>query len=154
MADHARQQVIEAFAALLTGMTSVADADVVVNRIYSTAANAAIAVRQGTDGLGGIETIGFEQDREVRIIVDYAAKAGTGDATTAVEKLNAMEVEVLKKVIVTPPTLGGKVKYLEWESTTAVEISGDEEKPVAMMTGVFVAIYRIDARVPDVLLGF
>jgi hypothetical protein len=152
---HAADQIIDAFKALLVGMTTTPDAAVSRDSVYDISLDTAIVVRQGARAiLEGEATFGRTQKWQQEIIVECHAKRLTTASPVLVAALNNMEAEVTAKVILNPPTLGGLLGtgYLEHVETGAVQLTPDEERPVGQLDARFSAVYRINTADPTVIL--
>lgn len=148
MADHLRKRIRSAAATKLTGLTTTG-ANVFTSRAYPLQDANLPALRITTPseqsemvsmGIGN-RTV----ERTLTLQVEGVVKALTGFEDTCDQI--AKEVEI---ALANDNTLGGLCKYIQLRST-ATEISGEAEKPIAVTTMLFDVLYHTSLNAPDVL---
>ena len=137
--SHARTQIRQAVVALLTGNTEAG------NRVFSSRVHPlddaklpALLVFTPSDD---VEKPSMQrprtQHRNLQLVIEGYVKA-RGDIDAEADAL-AQEVET---IIGSNPTLGGLAKDAMLVSTTT-QLSGEGEKPVAVVTLTFVVLYCV-----------
>lgn len=147
MADHLRKRIRSATATTLTGLTTTASR-VYTSRAYPLQDANLPALRITTPseqsemvsmGIGN-RTV----QRTMTLQVDAVVKSVSGFEDTCDQI--AKEVEI---ALANDNTLGGLCKYIQLRST-ATEISGEAEKPIAVTTMLFDVLYLASLNAPDV----
>lgn len=149
MANHSRQQIRVAFAALLTGLTTTGS-NVFRSRVKVLADNElpALIVLTNDETIETITgTVPPIQDRQLEVDVTAYVKKSTSLDDTIDTIIN--EVEKAVGVSVAANTLNGLVKDIVLQSIT-VDINNDNEKPVGQAQMKFNANYCTLASAPDV----
>lgn len=150
----APDQVLDAAKALLVSMTTVPDANVGRDRVYDSAVDTAINIRQGEDTVRLDEgTVAYLERHELHFFLDCEAKIATAAATTVVPQLNNMADEARKKLMVAYPRLSGLVEMLWLVRALAPVLSKEQEKPLGVLTLEFACVYDADERTPDVIVS-
>jgi len=146
--SHARTQIRQAVVALLTGNTEAG------NRVFSSRVHPlddaklpALLVFTPSDD---VEKPSMQrprtQHRNLQLVIEGYVKA-RGDIDAEADAL-AQEVET---IIGSNPTLGGLAKDAMLVSTTT-QLSGEGEKPVAVVTLTFVVLYCVKENAPGTLI--
>jgi len=143
--SHARTQIRQAVVALLNGNTEAG------NRVFSSRAHPlddaklpALLVYTPQENIGERSMQRPRtQQRQLQLAVEGYLKA-RGDIDAEADAL-ALEVEQL---IAADPTLAGLVKDISLEST-ATQLSGEGEKPVAVITLTFAVLYSVKENAPQ-----
>jgi hypothetical protein len=149
--SHARDQLADAFAGKLVSMTTVPDAQVFRDEVYDQDVDEAIVVRQGPDEvLEEEDTLGLDQKRAFLILAECIARRGHDASPSSVATANTIEAEVQAKVMA-DLTLGG-LCIVYPAGTERVEVSGEQQKPVASRTAAFRCVYRVNALDPTTIL--
>lgn len=143
--SHARTQIRQAVVALLNGNTEAG------NRVFSSRVHPlddaklpALLVYTPQENVGERSMQRPRtQQRQLQLAVEGYLKA-RGDIDAEADAL-ALEVEQL---IAADPTLAGLVKDITLEST-ATQLSGEGEKPVAVITLTFAVLYCVKENAPQ-----
>jgi hypothetical protein len=143
--SHARTQIRQAVVALLNGNTEAG------NRVFSSRVHPlddaklpALLVYTPQENIGERSMQRPRtQQRQLQLAVEGYLKA-RGDIDAEADAL-ALEVEQL---IAADPTLAGLVKDISLEST-ATQLSGEGEKPVAVITLTFAVLYCVKENAPQ-----
>lgn len=143
--SHARTQIRQAVVALLNGNTEAG------NRVFSSRVHPlddaklpALLVYTPQENIGERSMQRPRtQQRQLQLMVEGYLKA-RGDIDAEADAL-ALEVEQL---IADDPTLAGLVKDISLEST-ATQLSGEGEKPVAVITLTFAVLYCVKENAPQ-----
>lgn len=143
--SHARTQIRQAVVALLNGNTEAG------NRVFSSRVHPlddaklpALLVYTPQENIGERSMQRPRtQQRPLQLAVEGYLKA-RGDIDAEADAL-ALEVEQL---IAADPTLAGLVKDISLEST-ATQLSGEGEKPVAVITLTFAVLYCVKENAPQ-----
>lgn len=146
--SHARTQIRQAVVALLTGHTA-AGSRVYTSRVYplDDPKLPALLVSTPQESMGNpTMQRPRTQQRTPQLVIEGYVKA-RGDIEAEADAL-AVEVE---KIIGADPTLGGRVKDTMLDST-AIQLSGDGEKPVAVITLSFAVLYYTKENAPQTLV--
>jgi len=147
MANHAKQQIREAVAALVTGLTTTASR-VYKNRKRPLAANdlPCLMVMNGDDDLVDVYGSPLTECRLFQIKIKAVVKAG--DNVDDVLDTISKEVET---VLGANPKLGGLVKDIQYASSTSDFDDGSELK-IGWSDTVFNIRYEVRRGAPDVLV--
>lgn len=145
---HARTQIRQAVVALLMGNTAAG------NRVYSSRVHPlddpklpALLVFTPQESMGNpTMQRPRTQQRTLQLMIEGYVKA-RGDIDAEADAL-ALEVE---QIIAADPTFGGRVKDAMLD-TTATQLSGDGEKPVAVITLTFAVLYCVKENAPETLV--
>jgi hypothetical protein len=143
--SHARTQIRQAVVALLNGNTEAG------NRVFSSRVHPlddaklpALLVYTPQENIGERSMQRPRtQARQLQLAMEGYLKA-RGDIDAEADAL-ALEVEQL---IAADPTLAGLVKDISLEST-ATQLSGEGEKPVAVITLTFAVLYCVKENAPQ-----
>lgn len=143
--SHARTQIRQAVVALLNGNTEAG------NRVFSSRVHPlddaklpALLVYTSQENVGERSMQRPRtQQRQLQLAVEGYLKA-RGDIDAEADAL-ALEVEQL---IAADPTLAGLVKDISLESTST-QLSGEGEKPVAVITLTFAVLYCVKENAPQ-----
>ena len=145
---HARTTIRQAIVTLLTGATAAGN-NVFDSRVYPVDANSLPGIivysnNEATD----TDTISppRSQTRVVSISVEVYAKV-TSNVETVVDDL-AVEIEQL---IGADSTIGGVCKDTVLESTE-ISLTGEGEKPLAVLTLTFEILYRVKENSPQTII--
>lgn len=145
--SHVRQQIREAAATLLTGLTSTG-ARVYQSRIYTLRDTDLPCLLITTDDEQDV-TLGLNeyaaQERSLQLSIRCVSK----QVADLDDKLDTMLAEV--ETAIGNQTLGGKAKTLQLESIT-IEMSDELEKPVGIATAVFRITYYTATGTPATAL--
>lgn len=149
MANHVRQQIREAAAALLTGLaTSGARVYQSRIRVYADADLPCLNITTN-DELINAASVGFPTllDRQINMVVEAVAKqsANLDDALDTMCK----EVEIALNATVNTNTLGGIAKHTVL-SSIEINMNGDGEVPVGSARMNFTVTYKTRADQPDI----
>ncbi|MBT6555125.1 MAG: hypothetical protein HON50_05875 [Candidatus Marinimicrobia bacterium] len=140
---HVRQLIRDKMKTLLTGL-STTGSSVYISRVYNHKTLPALAIythdEQSSDDLDNVTFGSTNQHRLLNIVVEARAKA-----TANVDKtLDTISAEVETALFASgDTTLDGKCKYFEFNGLE-IELSGEQEQPVGLMTMRFSALYRVD----------
>jgi len=138
---HVRQLIRDKIKSLLTGLTTTGSR-VYTSRVYNHKALPALAIythdEQSSDDLENVTFGETTQHRLLNIVVEARAKA-TANLDKTLDTISA-EVET---ALFADTTLGDKCKYFEFNGLE-VELSGESDQPVGLMTMRFSALYRVD----------
>lgn len=142
MANHVRQQIREAVVTALTGLTTTA-ARIHDSRIYELRSLPALVV-YATDEISEPSDLSGKIDRELTVRVEGYAKAVSSveDTIDTIGK----EIEV---AIDTDQTFGGLAMRTILDSVN-IDLSGEGEKPLAVLTMDYKILYRTAKGSPDV----
>lgn len=144
---HVRQQIREAVATLLTGLTTTG-ARVYQSRIYPLRDSDLPCLLISTDDEQDV-TLGpgenSAQERNLQLSIRCVSK----QVTDLDDKLDTMLAEV--ETALGNQTLSGKAKALQLESIN-IEMSDDLEKPVGIATAVFRVTYYTATGTPATAL--
>ena len=146
--SHARTQIRQAVVAMLTGNTA-AGSRVYTSRVYplDDPKLPALLVFTPQESMGNPSMQRPRtQQRTPQLVIEGYVKA-RGDIEAEADAL-AVEVE---KIIGADPTLGGRVKDTMLDSTS-IQLSGDGEKPVAVITLTFAVLYCTKENAPETLV--
>jgi hypothetical protein len=148
MANHLRQQIREAAAALLTGLTTTGPR-VYQSRVYPLAEGQLPALRVWTRD-ESIEQAAFggaarAQVRTLTLVVEACAKAGTDLDDT----LDTMAKEV--EVALAGATFTALAKDCQL-ADTEIELVGEGEQPLGVARLAFRVLYMTAANAPDAAL--
>lgn len=143
--SHARTQIRQAVVALLNGNTEAG------NRVFSSRVHPlddaklpALLVYTPQENIGERSMQRPRtQQRQLQLAVEGYLKA-RGDIDAEADAL-ALDVEQL---IAADPTLAGLVKDITLEST-ATQLSGEGERPVAVITLTFAVLYCVKENAPQ-----
>jgi hypothetical protein len=148
MADHVRQQIRQAAASVLTGLTSTGPR-VFKSRIYALDETELPALRiytnnEDVEATGNTIGVGAILDRTLNLTVEAVAKANANldDALDTMTK----EVEM---ALAANYTLNGLVKSVDLTGID-IELSAEAEKPTGQATIKFRVNYFTDAGAPDI----
>jgi hypothetical protein len=147
MANHLRQQIREAAAALLTGLTTTGPR-VYPSRVYPLAEGQLPALRiYATEESAAMLTIHAPKllERRLTLVVECCAKAGA-DLDDVLDTM-AKEVET---ALGNAPTLSSKAKDSVLTSTE-IELIGDGDQPLGVARLSFEVMYATAANAPDTL---
>ena len=149
MANHVRQQIREAAAALLTGLNTTGPR-VYQSRIKALADNELPCLVVLTNSETVISELIGENPLQTRAI-DLVIIAKAKQTADLDDKLDTIikEVEMALNATIEANTLVGLVDGLLLQSVE-IELNGDGEKPVGEATMTFNATYRTRAAAPDV----
>lgn len=146
--SHARQQVRDAVATTVTGLTTTG-ARVYPGRIHPISRLRlpclfVYSLEEAVDDSG--EVMGLDQWRRLTVAVEAIAEANQSLDDTLDDICAEVETAVHADV-----TLGGLTKWCEY---TGVEIELDEgmQKPVGSARMTFMAEYRVDATDPETII--
>jgi hypothetical protein len=149
MANHVRQQIREAVAALLTGLTTsgarvfqsrvhvLADADLPGLVITTNEEQAEFA------SIGSLALLNRQLNLQVRALAK--ANANLDDTLDTMIK----EVEAALSANVTANTLGGLAKSIAL-SSIYIDMNADAEKPMGQAVISFNVLYKTVANAPDI----
>lgn len=144
MANHVRRQIREAVVTLLTGLTSTASR-VYDSRVYEIKTLPALVV-YATEESSERSDLSGKMDRTVMVRVECYAKVKSSGSVEDVIDTIAKEVEIAMDA---DQTFGGLALASMLENTN-IELTGDGEKPVAVMTLEYQVLYRTAKGSPDV----
>jgi hypothetical protein len=146
MADHLRKRIRAAVTTALTGLATTGSR-VYASRVYPLNANELPALRIYADeesatitSLAGASSI---LERRLAVRVEACVEAVTGFDDTADQI--AKEVEI---ALTADYALGGLVKWI-FLSRIDQQLSGEGDRPVAVQTLTFEAMYYATANAPD-----
>lgn len=145
---HARTQIRQAVVNLLTGNTS-AGSRVYASRVYALddPKLPALLVFTPQEGMGNPSMQRPRtQQRNLQLVIEGYVKA-RGDIDAEADAL-ALEVE---QIIGADPTLGGLVKDATLD-TISTQLSGEGEKPVAIISLTFAVLYCVKENAPQTLV--
>jgi hypothetical protein len=145
---HARTQIRQAVVALLAGNTAAG------SRVYASRVHPlddpklpALCVFSPQESMGNpTMQRPRTQQRTLQLVIEGYVKA-RGDIDAEADTL-ALEVE---KIIGADPTLGGLVKDAMLD-TTSTQLSGEGERPVAIITLTFAVLYCVKENAPQTLV--
>lgn len=148
---HVRQQIREAFAARITGLTTSG------NRVYQTRVYPSDEIHLPGHTVYTLSdrkaeesrTIGHREGWDLTIVCESRAKPATGEGDVD-DVIDTLCAEV-QKAVMTENTLGQLVLWMELMETQ-MQFSGDLERPVGIARMLWLARYYIDARDPEVAL--
>lgn len=148
MANHVRQQLREAIATALTGLTTTG-ANVFQSRVYAMQDTGLPGLVIRTDADEVVErTIGGATrsiTRDVSVVVQGMAKA-TANLDDTLDTI-AKEVET---ALAAGVTVGGKVHHLRYERAD-ITLAGEGEQPTGSIEMQFLCSLSNAANAPDVL---
>ena len=140
---HARQQIREAAATAVTGLTTTGS-NVYTFRVYAHEFAKLPSLNIMTDG----EDVDDDcLTRTVELIVEGRAKHPSALPNT----LDTMAEEV-ETALGADPTLGGVVLRVLPPSTT-IEVDDESEQPVGLITMTFQVVYRVEMGAPGTLIN-
>lgn len=144
MPKHVRQQIREAAAAALTGLSTTGQ-KVYPSRIKILADSElpCLLVFTNNESVSPLDINSHELDRNLELIVVGCVKQGADID----DKLDTIIMEV--EQVLNQTTLGGLCNSVTLGSIE-VELNGEGEKPVGKATMTFNATYNTQAAVPDV----
>lgn len=145
---HARTQIRQAVVNLLKDNTA-AGSRVYASRVYALddPKLPALLVFTPQEGMGNPSMQRPRtQQRNLQLVIEGYVKA-RGDIDAEADAL-ALEVE---QIIGADPTLGGLVKDATLD-TTSTQLSGEGEKPVAIISLTFAVLYCVKENVPQTLV--
>jgi hypothetical protein len=139
---HVRQQIRDALAALLTGLTTTG-ANVFTHGLYPFDAAGLPGLNIATPSENLEDAARGTQGRELTATVEgYASAAGQ-----MADVLDTIAAEVETQVQ-TDPTLGGLCHQLQLTGTE-LELSGEAHQPVGMLTLTFTTYYQTAPGAPE-----
>ena len=148
--SHARQQIRDAIATKVTGLTT-SGARVYKSRVYpSGAVNLpgyciyTLSDKLASEG----DTLGQLQRWDLSVVIEARAKPSS--ATNLDEQLDLLISEA-QTAMAGDPTLSGKVTHLRLVSVV-MALSPDLERPAGMATMTWACSYTIEADVPGTLI--
>jgi hypothetical protein len=143
---HVRQQIRDQLKTTLLGLTTTGS-NVYDSRVYDHDTLPSLAIYTLSEELG--EESGNKQLRMLNVMVEARAKATTNLDNT----LDTIGAEVEAAIFASgDTTLNGKCKDFDYEGVD-IELSGDAEKPVGLMSMRFVALYRVDKSDVETLIS-
>jgi len=142
---HARQQIREAIAAVITGLTTTGT-NVYQSRVYplETAKLPSLIVyttEEEIEEYNGTRTI-----RNLSVVIEGYAKA-----TSNVDDTLDTIAEEVETAIFADAKIGGRCKFGMLQ-TTEITLTGEQEKPLGKIEMTFVFIYHVDGASPGTLL--
>lgn len=144
--SHARQQIRDQLKTTLTGLTTTG-ANVFDSRVYDHDTLPSLAIYTLSEELG--EESGNKQLRMLNVVIEARAKATTNLDNT----LDTIGAEVEAAIFSGgDTTLNGTCKDFDFEAVD-IELSGDSEQPVGLMSMRFVALYRVDKSDVETLIA-
>jgi hypothetical protein len=149
MANHVRQQIREAAATLLTGLTTTG-ARVFQSRVHVLAdADLPGLVITTNEEQAEFGSIGFPAllNRQLNLQVRALAKANSNLDDTLDTMIK--EVETALSANVAANTLGGLAKHIDLNSIY-IDMNADAEKPIGQATMSFSVFYKTVANAPDI----
>jgi len=141
---HARQQIREQLASTLTGLTSTGNR-VFDRPVFSYAVLPALTIYADRDTVDEDLSSKTRNWHNLQLRVEARAKAKEG-----VEDLIDTICAEIETAIYADITLNGKVVEVYLEDT-GIEYSTEQEKPLALATLTFTAVYRIAPGAPNTL---
>lgn len=150
MATHVRRQIREAIATLLTGLPTTG-ANIFQSRIYALQESELPGLRIYTQD-ESVEPMSIHapmtQERTLELMVE-AVVAQTVDLD---DKLDAicMEIEIALGGSLTQVQMGGAETLIL--RSTAIELSGEGQKPTGIARMIYEASYFTNSNAPDVAL--
>lgn len=146
MANHMRQQIRERAATILAGLTTTGSR-VYQSRVYPMAdANLPGLTIYTIEESAEIKTLNQPRrsERELRLVVEGRAKA----ANNLDDMLDTICTEV-EKAMAADPTLNALANDHNL-SRTSIELAGDGEQPVGVVTMEFLVMYDVAETTPDI----
>lgn len=144
--SHARQQIRDQLKTTLTGLATTG-ANVFNSRVYDHETLPSLAIYTLSEELG--EESGNKQLRMLNVVIEARAKATTNLDNT----LDTIGAEVEDALFASgDTTLNGKCKDFDFEGVD-IELSGDQEQPVGLMSMRFVALYRVNKSNVETLIA-
>ena len=135
--SHVRQQIRDQLKTTLTGLTTTG-ANVFSSRVYDHDVLPSLTIYTLSEELG--EESANKQLRLLNIVVEARAKATSNLDDT----LDTIGAEVEAAIFNTgDTTLGGKCKDIDFEGID-IELSGESDQPVGLMSIRFACLYRVD----------
>ena len=135
--SHARQQIRDQLKTTLTGLVTTGS-NVFDSRVYDHDVLPSLSIYTLSEELG--EESANKQLRMLSVVVEVRAKATTNLDNT----LDTIGAEVESAIFASgDTTLNGKCKDFDFEAVD-IELSGDQDQPVGLMSMRFVALYRVD----------
>jgi hypothetical protein len=135
--SHVRQQIRDQLKTTLTGL-STTGANVFDSRVYDHDALPSLTIYTLSEELG--EESANKQLRLLSIVVEARAKATTNLDNT----LDTIGAEVEAAIFASgDTTLNGKCKDIDFEGID-IELSGDSDQPVGLMSMRFACLYRVN----------
>lgn len=148
MANHVRRQIRERVATTLTGLTTTSS-KVYQSRVYPLAANNLPGLLVYTTSESSAPDVMGAQpavDRELNLVIEGYAK--TASNLDDVLDLISKEVEIAMATDTSINSLA-KDSYL---SATEIELTGEGEQPIGIVTMSYTVQYRTANNTPDVAL--
>ena len=148
MANHVRRQIRERVATTLTGLTTTGS-KVYQSRVYPLAANnlpGLLVYTTSESSAPDVMGAQPELDRELNLVIEGYAK--TASNLDDVLDLISKEVEIAMAADTTINSLA-KDSYL---SATEIELTGEGEQPIGIVTMSYTVQYRTANNAPDVAL--
>ena len=142
---HARQQIREAIAALVTGLATTG-ATVYQSRVYPIETMPSLSIYTLSERVDET-TMDGDQTRTVDLIIEGRAKVSV-DLDDTLDTI-AAEVET---ALFADQYLGGTIKSLDLIDTE-IEMFDDLEKPAGVMRLAFSVMYRVNQAAPSVLIA-
>jgi len=144
--SHVRQQIRDQLKNTLTGLTTTG-ANVFDSRVYDHDALPSLAIYTLSEELG--EEAANKQMRILNIVIEVRAKATTNLDNT----LDTISAEVEDAIFNSgDTTLSGKCKDIDFEGVD-IELSGDSDQPVGLMSMRFVCLYRVNKSDVETLIS-
>ncbi len=135
--SHVRQQIRDQLKTTLTGLATTG-ANVFASRVYDHDALPSLAIYTLSEELGSESA--NKQMRLLNIVLEVRAKATTNLDNT----LDTISAEIEAALFSSgDTTLSGKCKDIDFEGVD-IELSGDSDQPVGLMTMRFACLYRVD----------
>lgn len=143
MANHVRQQLREALAALLTGLATTG-ANVRAHRAYANQTYPALAIYTAEEEVGE-GTVGGLVERRVAVRIEGAARAIEGVVEDVLDTI-AKEVEVAINLGL---TVGSVFVPMTYQGMT-MEMDADGDKPIGVITLNYEAVLCNQRSTPDI----
>tara|TARA_R110002012_G_scaffold98074_3_gene235274 strand:+ start:288 stop:722 length:435 start_codon:yes stop_codon:yes gene_type:complete len=143
---HVRQQIRNQLKTTLTGLTTTG-ANVFNSRVYNHDVLPCLTIYTLGEELG--EESANKQFRILEVMVEVRAKA----ANNLEDTLDTIGAEVEDAIFANgDTTLSGKCKDFDYEGLS-IELSGEAEQAVGLMTMRFIAIYRVNKADVETLIA-
>jgi hypothetical protein len=137
---HARQQIRDQLETTLAGLATTGT-NVFSSRVYDAAAADALpslTIYMLSEDLG--EESGNKQMRILNVVVEARVKQSLNVDNT----LDTIGAEVESALFASGDnTLSGKCKHFNYDGLD-IELSGEGDQPIGLMTMRFIALYRVD----------
>ena len=145
---HARQQVRDLVVSTLVTAATAAGSRVYSTRIYPMGTLPTIAVQSSREEIDEDgDTMGAVQMRQLTLIVEGRVKGDESTIDDVADDL-AAEIEV---ALAADTTLGSEVIDI-WLESTELEVSGEAEKAIGLISMTYLVQYRVSEQNPSVLV--